>query len=210
MKTNLKLVAGGVAGMLTAAGLVIGLLVWATAEEASSRGAHAETSYEADAGVATVEMPSMEHELATTTPTPRVAPAPPPEPILEEEPFDPYAPELEADGDVRVRRLIIATGIGGHEPRGAADELVLGEQSRFYAFVDAVNETDEEVALRVTFEPESGESAGHVSLEIPANRPRFRTWAWTRHIYEPGRWQAVVRAPDGHVIARRAFDVVER
>lgn len=204
MKTNLKLVAGSVAGLLTVAGLVVGGIAWANAEESAARPqAQASTP---DGGVATIPMPSLEHELATTTPTPRPLPQPT---LVEEDPIDPYAPTFDDSGSVRVRRLVIGTGIRDHEPTGAADELVLGDQTRYYAFVDAVNETGDAVALRVTFEPEAGESAGHVSLDVPAHVARYRTWAWTRHVYTPGRWNAVVRGPDGHELARRAFDVVE-
>lgn len=206
MKTNLNLVAGGVAGLLTAAGLLVGLLLWASSEEASS-GAGSQASLTPDAGVATIPVPELDEGLTTVTPSPR----PQPEPVLvEEEPIDPFAPDLETRGSVRVRRLIVATGIAAHEPTGAADELVIGAQPRVYAFVDAVNETGDPVALNVTFEPETGERAGHVALDVPANVRRFRTWAWTRHVYTTGRWHAVVRGPDGHVLARRAFDVVER
>lgn len=210
MKTNIKLVAGGIAGMLTAAGLVIGLLAWAGSESTSSmRAAPEQASLTEDAGVATIPVPELEHELATTTRAARtVAPAPRPT-LREDEPIDPFAPDLATRGSVRVRRLIVATGVSNHEPTGASDEFELGEQSRYYAFVDAVNETGDPIELNVTFEPPSGETAGFVGLDIPAHAPRFRTWAWTRHVYTPGRWHAVVRAPDGHVIARRAFDVVE-
>lgn len=118
-----------------------------------------------------------------------------------------YEPVL-AQGEIRVRRLILATGTERHEPTGAADTFEIGAQERIYAFVDAVNETDEPTELFVTFEPARGESAGHVSLDIPANVPRFRTWAWTRHVYTEGRWEVVVRNAEGDVIARRPFDVV--
>ncbi|MCB9598281.1 MAG: hypothetical protein H6719_36545, partial [Sandaracinaceae bacterium] len=144
MKTNLKLVAGSVAGLLTVAGLVVGGIAWANAEESAARPqAQASTP---DGGVATIPMPSLEHELATTTPTPRPLPQPT---LVEEDPIDPYAPTFDDSGSVRVRRLVIGTGIRDHEPTGAADELVLGDQTRYYAFVDAVNETGDAVALRV-------------------------------------------------------------
>jgi len=208
MKTNLKLVAGSVAGLLTAVGLVVGLIAWASAE--GSSGSVATTDAGAASAAEPIESPSLEAELATTHRAAATRSAPP-EPVLveDEPPVDPFEPELDPSGDARVERLIVATGIRGHEPTGASDELVLGEQSRFYAFVHAVNDGDDDAELYVTFEPEAGESAGHVALDIPANRPRYRTWAWTRHVYTPGRWHVVVRAADGHVVARRAFDVVE-
>jgi hypothetical protein len=157
--------------------------------------------------VTPIETPDIAPELTNTqTPNveilePTVAPQAP-EPVS-------YEPVL-ADGDVRVRRLIVATGTERHEPTGAGDVFEIGAQERIYAFVDAVNETDEAVQLRVTFEPERGERAGFVSLDVPANVPRFRTWAWTRHVYTPGRWEVVVRDDSGRVIARRPFDVVSR
>ena len=47
--------------------------------------------------------------------------------------------------------------------------------------------------------------AGHVRLEVPASSRRYRTWAYGRNVTRPGRWHAVVRGPDGAVLARRAF-----
>jgi len=210
MKTNFKLVAGSVAGMLSVAGLIVGLLAWATAEEASSRtsaGAGSEGAV-TETPVEPVPVPGLDHELATThraaIPTPVV---PAPEPVLPE--ADPFEPELDTRSAVRVRRLVVSTGVRGHEPTGAANTFRIGAQSRLYAFVDAVNETDTDDSLEVTFEPETGESSGHVSLNVPAERDRFRTWAYTRHIYTPGRWHVVVRDANGYEVARRAFDVAE-
>lgn len=201
MKTNLKLVAGGLAGLLTAIGLMAGLLIWAGGVDSSSHQLGEAPK------LPPVPAPSMEAELATVTPpSPAVV-----EPTIEEPPAPPepsYEPEL-SDGPIRLRRLIVATGVRGHEPTGATNEIEVGAQRRVYAFVDAVNETDEEIPLSVTFEPAVGESTGHVSLDIPAQAPRWRTWAWTRHIYEPGGWEVVVRAPDGRVIGRRPFVVVD-
>ncbi len=196
MQTQTKLVLGGVCGVIVAGGMLAAL--FAIPNEAPSAPAAREEAVEP------VPAPDLEPALATTH-TPSVQ-----APVVAPEPAPPsYEPELRGTGAIRVRRLIVSSGVAGHEPTGADDVFELGAQPRIYAFVDAVNETDEEVALRVTFEPEQGESAGHVALEIPANVPRFRTWAYTRHVYTPGRWEVVVRAPDGSVIARRPFDVVE-
>ena len=205
MKTNLKLVAGSVAGMLSVLGLIIGLLTWATTEEASSR----RTSRAQPAPSTHVQTPALTNELATTRPAAvpvRAVPTPEPAPVVE---VDPFEPELDERSAVRVRRLIVSTGVNAHEPTGAGDEFRIGEQRRLYAFVDAVNETDDDAELFVTFEPATGESSGHVSLDVPAERTRYRTWAYTRHIYTPGRWQVVVRDVDGGVVARRAFDVID-
>lgn len=204
MKRKLPLVLGGLAGVLVPMAL-LGLIAWAGDEEPVST-AHSEV-------VVPVPPVPMDHELATVAPS---ATTPPP-PLREAAPeeaeapaVDPYAPELRSRGDVRVRRLVLSTGVSRHEPTGAADVFTLGGPSRIYAFVDAVNRSGDAVALEVTFEPPAGETAGHVSLDVPARARRWRTWAYTRHVYEAGRWQAVVRGPDGRVLARRAFDVEPR
>jgi hypothetical protein len=114
---------------------------------------------------------------------------------------------LTDEGPIRARRLVVAGGIDQREPVGASDVFDLGAFDRVYAFVEAVNETDEAVTLTVTFEPASGESTGHVALEVPARAGRFRTWAFTRNIASGGQWEAVVRGPDGDVLARRPFVV---
>ncbi|HBQ17964.1 MAG TPA: hypothetical protein DEF51_44870 [Myxococcales bacterium] len=201
MKTNLKLLAGGVAGLLTALGLIVGFAFWASSGADTSRAEARET----EAPVATIPSPELEMPMTNTHRDPVVAPLP----VAEEAPArDPYAPTL-AEGRLRVRRLVVASGVSGHEPTGADDVFEVGAQRRVYAFIEAVNETGEDVAVEVTFEPASGESVGHVSLDVPAGTPRWRTWAFTRHVYTTGRWHAVVRHPDGREIARRAFDVVD-
>lgn len=204
MNTTTKLVAAGLTGAL-AAGLIAGGIAWASAARVAEA-----PSRPVETPVAPVPSPRLEPELATThrasteaAPAPREAtPAP-----RHAAPRDDYEPELEASGGIRVRRLVLATGVERHEPTGASNVFRLRGQERIYAFVDAVNETGESVELNVTFEPPQGESTGHVALRVPARVARYRTWAWTRHVYETGRWEAVVRAPDGRVIARRAFDV---
>ena len=196
MKTNLKLVAGGIAGLLSAIGLMAGFLVWASQGDAP-----AESEAEAPEPV---PVPALEQELATIT-------APAPAPVVEPVEELPAPPSFEAelsDGPIRVRRLVVSTGVRGHEPIGATNFIEVGAQRRVYAFVEAVNETDEDIALDVTFEPAEGESTGHVTLDIPPTR-RFRTWAYTRHIYTAGRWEIVVRGPDGRVIGRRPFEVID-
>ncbi|MGE0788385.1 MAG: DUF2914 domain-containing protein [Sandaracinaceae bacterium] len=199
MKTQVSLIAGGITGSLAAVGMIVAVGFALGGSRSSTPLAHDE------APVPTVPTPALHEELATTTPTPRVEP-----PIVApaEAPLPPPRVVLR-DGAIRVRRLVLARGIDGHEPVDATDEVVLGAQPRLYAFVEAVNETGEDVELTVTFEPVEGESTGHVALSIPAASHRYRTWAWTRHIYHAGAWDVVVRDDEGRVIARRAFDVVD-
>lgn len=201
MKNQIELVAGGIAGLLTALALGAGLVACAAQSGSDPSEPSAETE------VAPVPSPRLAPELtATHREAARPDAAPAPAPIVEAP--DPYAPRLASSGAIRVSRLIVSSGVADHEPTGAADEFEIGAQRQIYAFVDAQNATGEDVALRVTFEPESGESTGHVSLEVPAGARRWRTWATTRNAVRAGRWRAVVRAPDGHELASRAFDVV--
>lgn len=200
MKMDMKLMAGGVGGVLVAAGGIALFVASAMHEPAPTSRA----PRQAAEPVEPLAPPRLEPALATTTRASSAAPVEVPDGVEPER----YEPELR-DGAIRVRRLVVATGVAHREPTGASDVFEVGASPRLYAFVEAVNETGEPVALRVTFEPARGEPTGHVSLEVPASAPRFRTWAYTRHVYTTGRWHVVVRAADGRLVARRPFDVIE-
>lgn len=190
MKNKLQILAGGLAAVLVPVAVLVAYLAYDGDDEPV-----------ASPIIEPVPAPAMEPALATTH---REVTPPAPPPVVEAP--DPYVPELATSGAIQLRRLIVATGVSGHEPTGAADSFEIGAQDRLYAFVEAVNASGDPVELEVTFEPAHGESVGHIALEVPRTR-RWRTWAFTRHVYTEGRWEAVVRAPDGRVIGRRAFDV---
>ena len=176
-------------------------------EETERESIEPSTSRDVEEPVTSLPSPSLDTELTSVH-----QPSLPPAPGIEVEPAvepDPYAPTIDENAPVGVRRIVITSGIESREPVDTTDELVLGQHERIYAFVEALNHTDEEGALDVTFEPESGEVTGHVTLNIPANTTRWRTWAFTRHVYTPGRWRVVVRDNAGTVVAERAFEVVE-
>ena len=127
------------------------------------------------------------------------------EPIAETpEPEVPSTELFEVDG-VALRRLVIARGVEGREPVGASSSFPAGE--RLYAFLDAQNDTDEDVELYVTFEGPEGRSVGHVILDVPAHSPRWRTWAYSRVIDREGEWEAVVTTMDGQEVGRARFQV---
>lgn len=115
----------------------------------------------------------------------------------------PQASRRVAENDFGVRRLIVARGIEDREPLGAASRFE-SNNDRLYAFVEAVNEGDAG-QLVVVFENEEGDEVGNINLEIPANVPRWRTWAWSQRVREPGRWTAVIRTSDGTELARERF-----
>ena len=114
------------------------------------------------------------------------------------------------DGEgLRVRRLIVARGIEDREPLGASDRFD-GEDARLYAFVDLANRGDA-TEVEVSFEPEVVSRDAHVSglvtLEVPGEVGRHRTWAWSRGVHAPGRWSVVVRDLEGHELARTPFTI---
>ncbi len=110
-------------------------------------------------------------------------------------------------GAPRVRRLVVTSGVAGHEPLDELDEVRVGS-GPLYAFVDAANGGGE-TTLEVTFEHDgSARSTGHIELDVPAHARRHRTWAFTRGIRTEGLWYAVVRDAHGEELARVPFDVV--
>jgi hypothetical protein len=86
-------------------------------------------------------------------------------------------------------------------------ELVTG--APVLAFVELANEDGIERNVVVTFEREGRPAVGHVKLHVPANTPRFRTWARTRNLNELGTWEAVVRGDDGKELGRQPFELLE-
>lgn len=114
------------------------------------------------------------------------------------------------DGEgLRVRRLVVSTGIESREPTGASDTFD-GEDERLYAFVDLANRGDA-TEVEISFEPEIESRDAHVTglvtLEVPSEVGRHRTWAWSRNVHTPGNWFAVVRDLEGHELAREAFTI---
>jgi hypothetical protein len=139
-------------------------------------------------------------------------------------------PAPAREGELRVRRLILATGGEAREPVGAAETFARADVDRLYAFVEIANRTGGEQEVVVTFEPQqrggreaagdpgrvggrgdgtgqAGDVVGHVELEV-GNGARWRTWAYTRML-RAGAWDAVVRDTEGHELARTAFTVTE-
>ena len=90
---------------------------------------------------------------------------------------------------------------------GLAGTFVLGADP-IYAFVEVQNASPEDGAIVISFE-RAGVRAGNVNLAVPANQPRWRTWAWSKGVKEPGEWIAVVRSSGGRELARTAFEVTD-
>lgn len=119
------------------------------------------------------------------------------------------APRIEhaSSSDLRVKRLVLAEGVSGREPVEPRTSFNAAETERIYAFVEVENRADGEGEITVTFEPpDGGAPRGNVTLNVGAS-PRWRTWAFTRGARAAGEWTAVVRGPDGQVLARTPFEV---
>jgi hypothetical protein len=150
-----------------------------------------------EASVSLVEPPAM--EVAAS-----------PEPTVEEvgAGLSAPSPELYAVDGVRLRRLVLGRGISNREPVETGARFP-NEERPLYAFVDLENTTEVDREVVVVFEKPDGTTVGHVSLTVPAGTPRWRTWAFSRMITQPGSWTANVLTEDGELLGRHDFEVVE-
>ena len=112
-------------------------------------------------------------------------------------------------GALMIRRAELATGVADHEPVGAADTFDAGV-AQLYLFLDVRNTSSEDAQLTVSFVrtdlPDARERGG-VTLTVPHDARRFRTWAWTRQVQQAGAWDAIVRDAHGDEVTRVAFTV---
>lgn len=108
------------------------------------------------------------------------------------------------DASPLVKRLVIASDVQEREPIEIEGAKV---KDPVVAFLELKHNGKEESGIVVTFEHESGKKVGFVELKVPAESPRFRTWARTRNISEAGEWTAVIRSQSGEELARKSFTV---
>jgi len=106
-----------------------------------------------------------------------------------------------------VRRLVVARDVENREPVGAGRRFSDSGEPLF-AFLEMASESDEAQQIQVTFEHDGGTSVGHVTLEIPANAPRWRTWALSHNIGRAGEWRAVVRTSEGELLGELSFEII--
>jgi hypothetical protein len=120
-------------------------------------------------------------------------------------PIDSAPTEPASADDLRVKRLIVTHAVEDREP-APVTTLVAG-QGKVLAFVELSSRSDADGRIIVSFEHQAGTKVGLVELKVPANSPRWRTWAQTKLIKQPGHWEAVVRTPDGTELSRTGFEV---
>lgn len=107
---------------------------------------------------------------------------------------------------LRVRRLVVTSGIAGHEPDGSIGTMAVGEHERVFAFVELANGGGAGSVV-VTFERDGATPTGNVELDVPERVGRWRTWAFSRGVTSAGEWRAVVRDVDGRLLAEEPFVV---
>jgi hypothetical protein len=119
-----------------------------------------------------------------------------------------YEPTLPSDDGIAIRRLITESDIEGREPV-AASPVFADDEDRVYAFLELSNESSEATTVTVFFMSPSGKVHGGVELEVPANAPRWRTWAYTRFADELGLWRVEVQSSAGALLGSLPFEVAE-
>jgi hypothetical protein len=117
-----------------------------------------------------------------------------------------FEPELGASAGLSIQRLVTATGVDKREP--VAPSALFGQHdTRIYAFVEVSNESHEDETLTVHFIGPDGQVSGGIELHIPAEAPRWRTWAFTEHAKEPGLWRVEIRSSEGALVGALPFEV---
>lgn len=112
---------------------------------------------------------------------------------------------FEGDG-ISLRRLAMAPEIEAREPVAVLSQFKAGG-GRVYAFVDAINETDEAQDLTVNFIGPEGQVRGGIVVSVPAKSPRWRTWAYSETMRAAGEWTTEIRTADNALLGSLRFDV---
>ncbi|MCP4679597.1 MAG: DUF2914 domain-containing protein [Deltaproteobacteria bacterium] len=114
---------------------------------------------------------------------------------------------LETDG-LELIELVVARGIEKRQPVGPGTSFEAGSFERIYAFMKVSNPSREASEVTVFWAPEgSDKERGKVNVSVGAQL-RWRTWAYTRSVKKPGRYNVMVRNVDGDIIARAPFEIV--
>ncbi|HYQ15836.1 MAG TPA: DUF2914 domain-containing protein, partial [Polyangiaceae bacterium] len=113
----------------------------------------------------------------------------------------------QTQDSLKVKRFVVGSGVKDREPLSGSDPLP-SDGSAIYAFAELSNVQGNSENVRITFERKGGtERVGDVSLAVPGNVARHRTWAFTRFIRSAGVWEAVLWSESGVELARTSFEV---
>lgn len=113
---------------------------------------------------------------------------------------------VESKDGVVIQRMLTAPAIENREPV-AALSIFGHHDEKVYAFVEVSNESETDQTLLVHFVGPDGQVSGGIELRIPANAPRWRTWAYTRHAKDPGLWRVELRTLEGALLGALPFEV---
>ena len=105
---------------------------------------------------------------------------------------------------LELRRLVVSSEIKDKEPVLDAEFKSSGP---VYAFLELVNPAQTAGTVQVVFQHESGQEVGFVQLPVPADKSRWRTWAHTQMVKQPGKWTAIVRGSSGTELGQQGFFV---
>lgn len=166
----------------------------AAASEAVAETTVEATEAEAEASVA--EAPAAPAATATVrAEAPAAATTPAPE----------AAEPREVDG-LAVRRLVVAHDVENREPVGEGVGFRVSSDP-VVAFVELRNGSSEARQVQVRFQSEDGRTLGPVTLDVPANAPRWRTWARSGWLRRAGAWTVTVTTLEGELLETARFDV---
>lgn len=108
---------------------------------------------------------------------------------------------------LQLKRLVVAPAVKDREPVSSSEPLP-SDGTAIYAFAELANPGGGSENVRVTFERKGGaERVGDVTLPVPGDVSRHRTWAFTRFIRVPGVWEAVLWSESGSELGRTSFEV---
>lgn len=119
-------------------------------------------------------------------------------------PSAPSSPALKP-ASIKVKRFMVTPGVESREPLPTGETLTLGQP--VYAFAELSSGPGGNGEIEIVFEHESGRKVGHVKLDVPADKARWRTWGQSRGVTRVGHWTAVLFDTDHTELARVAFDV---
>jgi hypothetical protein len=117
----------------------------------------------------------------------------------------PNAPAEEPAEALQIKRLVVTDRIEGREP--GADAELRADGTQVFAFVELSNSSGNAQSIEIVFEHESGQQVGFVTLPVPQDQSRWRTWGKTQQIKKTGRWVAKVRTAGGNELMRQDFVV---
>ena len=169
----------------------------------SARALHSTSMTRASQHVVDVALTKLADRTPTATPVAQPNTAPTAAPAINP---TPPAPIVDVAAPLKVKRLVIASGVKGREPVAAATSFAVGAQRRIYAYVEIANPERANSEIFVSFVPPSGVEAGRVRLRV-GTASRWRTWAYTRLATKPGSYQVIVRDARGKALSRATFEI---